>query len=290
VRRLIINADDFGLTPGVNRGILKAHLDGVVTSATMMAAAPATEDAAKSLRPASKLSVGCHVVLIDGRPVSRANQVQSLLASTANGARFRDSLADLGAAAVRGKLSEEEIATEVRAQIATLGALGVYVSHVDTHKHAHALPSVLKPLLRAARDCGVRAIRNPLAPLRPLAFAHLLRRPKLWKRYGQVRLLRRVASAFERAVADAGMRTTDGTFGILVTGALDERLFEAIAGSIPDGTWEFVCHPGYCDDDLRGAKTRLRESRATELEVLTSDAARRALERHGVELISYWEL
>ena len=290
MRRLIINADDLGLTPGVNRGILQAHQQGVVTSATLMAAAPATENAATLVASPSKLSVGCHVVLIDGKPVSPPAQVRSLLASSDDGGRFHDSWLKFASASMRGKLSQEEIATEVSAQIATLGALGVYVSHVDTHKHTHALPWVLKPLLRAAHDCGVTAIRNPIAPLHTLAFAHLLRRPKLWKRYGQVRLLQRVARDFQRAVADAGLRTPDGTFGILVTGALDERFFEAIAGSIPDGTWEFVCHPGYCDDDLRGVKTRLQESRATELEVLTSGAARRALDRHGVELISYWEL
>jgi predicted glycoside hydrolase/deacetylase ChbG (UPF0249 family) len=290
VRRLIINADDFGLTPGINRGILRAHQHGVVTSTTMMAAAPATVDAADLVAFAGKLSVGCHIVLIDGHPISPASQVPSLVAKSANGARFYDAWLKFARASMRGKLSQEEIATEVRAQIATLGALGVYVSHVDTHKHTHALPWVLKPLLRAARDCGVTAIRNPIAPLHTLAFTHLLRRPKLWKRYGQVHLLQRVARDFQRAVADAGMRTPDGTLGILVTGAFDERLFEAIAGSIPDGTWEFVCHPGYCDDDLRGVKTRLRESRANELEVLTSDAAQQALDRHGVELISYWEL
>jgi len=290
VRRLIINADDLGLTPGVNRGILKAHLEGVVTSTTMMAAAPATEDAAKLIGSAAKLSVGCHVVLIDGRPISPASRVRSLIAPSANGGRFRDGWLDFVTAAMGSKLSDEEIATEVRAQIATLGALGVYVSHVDTHKHTHALSAVLKPLLRAARDCGVRAIRNPVEPPDALKFSNLLRRPRLWARNIAVHLLARVAADFQRAVKSAGLRTPDGTFGIRDTGNFDELAFAQIAHSIPEGTWELVCHPGYCDGELRGVKTRLRESRATELEVLTSDAARHALERHGVELISYWEL
>jgi predicted glycoside hydrolase/deacetylase ChbG (UPF0249 family) len=86
------------------------------------------------------------------------------------------------------------------------------------------------------------------------------------------------------------MVTTDGTFGMVVTGALDERLFHTILGSIPPGTWEFVCHPGYNDAELDGVRTRLRESRAKELELLTSAAAREILERNEVELISYREL
>src|SRR5262249_10307567 len=151
-------------------------------------------------------------------------------------------------------------------------------------------PTVLKTLLRAARDCGVRAIRNPLE--HPLPISAVLRRPQRWKRYLQARILRRIASGigFQQAIADAGLRTPDGTFGITQTGALDERSFEDIVSCIPDGTWEFLCHPGYCDDDLYNVKTRLRESRNIELQVLTSAAARHALERRGVELISYWDL
>ena len=91
-------------------------------------------------------------------------------------------------------------------------------------------------------------------------------------------------------VARAGMVTTDGSFGVLVTGALDENLFEAIIGSIPEGTWEFICHPGYNDAELDGVRTRLRSSREKELVVLTSDRANDLLKKHGIELISYHQL
>jgi predicted glycoside hydrolase/deacetylase ChbG (UPF0249 family) len=86
------------------------------------------------------------------------------------------------------------------------------------------------------------------------------------------------------------MATTGGTFGVVVTGALDEDLFAAIVGSLPEGTWELVCHPGYCDQDLRAVQTRLRESREQELRVLTSAAARQAIEAARVKLISYDDL
>jgi predicted glycoside hydrolase/deacetylase ChbG (UPF0249 family) len=86
------------------------------------------------------------------------------------------------------------------------------------------------------------------------------------------------------------MATTDGTFGIVSTGALDWELFRAIIGCIPEGTWELCCHPGYADAGLARVRTRLRAARDREREVLTSPAARAALEEHGIELISYWEL
>ncbi len=287
VRRLIINADDFGLTVGVNRAIVEAHQQGMLTSATIMANANAVADAVERGRQAG-LSIGCHVVLIDGKPLLPAADVSSLLGT--NGARFPDGWLGFAARAHRKRLDQDQIAAEVAAQIGKVQQYGVPLTHVDSHKHVHLLPPVLAPMLRAAKACGVRAVRNPFAPVKSLAFAHLARRPWLWTRYTEVKLLRRFRENFRRTVADAGMITTDGTFGIVITGALDEQLFAAIVGSLPEGTWELVCHPGYCDQELRGVRTRLRESREQELHVLTSTAARRAVETAGVELISYADL
>jgi predicted glycoside hydrolase/deacetylase ChbG (UPF0249 family) len=102
--------------------------------------------------------------------------------------------------------------------------------------------------------------------------------------------LRSFAGKFREAVDRQDFLTPDGTLGIEVTGALDETLFRAIAQTIPEGTWEFVCHPGYNDADLRAAKTRLRESRETELRALTLPAARSLLSQEGIALISYRDL
>jgi chitin disaccharide deacetylase len=291
VRRLIVNADDFGLTQGVNRAIVEAHERGIVTSTTLMANSKAFDDAVRLASQAARLSVGCHVMLVDGSPILNAQQIPTLVPPGAlPDAQFRSGFGALASCAIRGRLSPEEIEAEATAQINKIQAAGIAVSHLDTHKHTHILFSVLKPLLRAARASGVRAIRNPFVPLRPLAFAHLARRPHLWKRYSGLRFLRLGGEKFRRLVQAEGMVTTDGTFGMVVTGALDERLFQAILGSIPPGTWEFVCHPGYNDVELSGVRTRLRESRVQELQLLTSATARQILEKNGVELISYRHL
>jgi predicted glycoside hydrolase/deacetylase ChbG (UPF0249 family) len=192
--------------------------------------------------------------------------------------------------ALAGRLDASEIEAEASAQIRKLQSAGISVSHIDTHKHTHLFPAVLRPLLRAARGCGVHAVRNPFGPRSPLKSSELLKRPNLWTRYAEVRILRPLASKFRDAAKREGMVTPDGTLGIVVTGALDEKLFSSIAEIIPPGTWEFVCHPGYNDDDLKSAKTRLRESRETELRVLTMPEARELLLRQGIELISYREL
>ncbi len=286
MRRLIINADDFGFTSGVNRAIVEAHTHGVVTSSTLMANGPAFAEAAQLAKTAPKLSIGCHVVLTDGKPILAAEQLPSL----SRAANFRDGMMSFAARAITGRMDAGEITAEAAAQIRKIQSAGIPVSHIDTHKHTHLFPKILRPLLRAASDCGVRAIRNPFGPRLPLRSSHLLARPGLWKRYVEVRVLGGFAGKFREAIDREGFTTPDGTLGIVVTGALDETLFLAIARSIPEGTWEFVCHPGYNDADLQSGKTRLRQSRETELRVLTLPAAREVLAQQGIELISYREL
>jgi hopanoid biosynthesis associated protein HpnK len=290
VRRLIVNADDFGFTAGINRGIIEAHRRGIVTSSTLMGAGRAFEDAVCLAKTVPRLGVGCHVVLIDGEPVLDASVLPSLASNSSGGARFRDGLKAFAARALAGRLDAGEIEAEASAQIRKLQKAGIDVSHLDTHKHTHLFPAVLRPLLRAARACGVNAIRNPFGPRRPLTSGELLTRPTLWTRYAEVRILRTLASKFRDAVKREDVAAPDGTLGIVVTGALDEKLFRAIAEIIPEGTWEFVCHPGYNDDELKLARTRLRESREIELRVLTMPEAREILSNQEIELISYREL
>lgn len=293
MRRLIINADDFGLTTGVNRAIAEAHQRGVVTSTTLMANSRTFEgaiDTARSLQGTAPLSVGCHVVLLDGEPLLPADKVPTLLQPGNGDHHFRESLNDFVVASFRHKLNPEQIEAEASAQIDRIRGGGIEPSHFDTHKHAHMFPAVLRPLLRAAKSRGVKAVRNPFGQVWPLPLASLLRTRQVWKRFAQLNLLRNYAANFRREVEAHGLRTTDGSLGVLATGVLDMKLFTAIIESIPDGTWEFVCHPGYNDAELDRIQTRLRQSREQELSLLTSPDAKELLRRRGIELISYHEL
>lgn len=286
MKRLIINADDLGFTLGVNRAIVQAHTRGVVTSSTLMAHGAAFAEAVEFSKTVPRLSIGCHVVLIDGEPVLEPGRIPSLT----DAGRFRDGLKAFAARALTSRIDPAEIEAEASAQIHKIQSAGITISHFDTHKHTHLFPQVLRPLLRAAAACGVKAVRNPFGPRFPLRSSRLLARPNLWTRYAEVKVLSRFAGKFREAVDREGFMTPDGTLGIEVTGTLDETLFRALAESMPEGTWEFVCHPGYNDADLQTAKTRLRESRETELRVLTLPAAREVVAKAGVELISYRDL
>ena len=284
MRRLIVNADDFGLTSGVNRAILEAHSQGIVTSATLMANSSAFSEAVALSKSALDLSVGCHVVLVDGFPVSDPKLVPSLLRSDG---RFHDSLTTFARLALQGKLRAEEIEVEVIAQIRSLQAAGISVSHVDTHKHTHMFPAVLRSVLRAAKTCEVPAIRNPFETVK---LDQLLEFPGTWKRWFEVRTLRRFSAKFHEAVYKAGLHTPDGSVGIVATGALGQRFLEFLLKNLSEGTWELVCHPGYNDQQLRNVRTRLRESREDELRALTSAATRECLVLRDVELVSYRRL
>lgn len=281
MRRLIINADDFGYSEGVNRAILECAEAGVVTSATLIAGGAAFEHAANAAKHKA-LGVGCHVVLVDGAPVSDAHGLRSLVED----GRFRGSIHQLARSAVTGDVNADEVKREAMAQIAKVRSAGITVTHFDTHKHAHAFPRLFRPLLEAAKAARVSAVRNPFEPFS----IHWISSPGLWIRGAESTALRSFREPFLRAVKEIGLKTTDGAVGIAATGQLDMVWLERIVRSLPEGTWELVCHPGYLDDGLRAANTRLKEAREVEREALMSERFARVLEEEKIHLISYNEL
>jgi predicted glycoside hydrolase/deacetylase ChbG (UPF0249 family) len=280
VPRLLVNADDFGLTPGVNRAILELHRAGVLTSATLMARALATIEATEIARATPSLGVGCHIVLVDGDPLRLADSLPTLVNPDTH--RFYPTLGKFLTRLWRGRIRSNEIELEARGQIEWLQSRGLKLTHIDTHKHVHMFPSVLCPVLRAARSCGIGAVRNPFEPA--WSTAATAGAPSI--RRAQVRLLRVLKSRFHRLVAKHGFVTTGGALGVLATGTLDLHTIHSLLRAIPqnpsDATYELVTHPGYIDGALAGANTRLLASRETERSALA------ALHDHtNLELINY---
>jgi predicted glycoside hydrolase/deacetylase ChbG (UPF0249 family) len=283
---LIVNADDFGLTPGVNRAIRELHQAGLLTSVTLIARALATEDAVKIGLGEPSLGVGCHVVLVDGEPVlSQRNEIPHLADPV--DLRFKATPGELirmlyGRWPLKADGLAREIELETAAQIRLLQNSGIRLTHIDTHKHTHMFPAVLRPVLRAAKAAGIRAVRNPFEPMwsvRATAGAP-------WIRRAEVALLRRSLEArFKRIVAEEGFATPDGAIGILATGTLDKATLGKLLENMPEGTWELVTHPGYRDHALDEVKTRLRASREIEREAL------QVLNRFaGLDLITFADL
>lgn len=277
--RLIINADDFGLTSGVNRAIVELHQAGVLTSTTLMAKAGATPEAIRMALATPALGVGVHVVLVDGEPVLPAREIPSLV-DIKTGC-FPANLTNFLGRLFTGRIRAAEIEAEAAAQIALLQNSGLRLTHIDTHKHTHMFPPVLKPLLRAARRAGIRAVRNPFEPewaVRATPRASLTRT-------AEVIALRRLGPFFRRLIARENMATTDGTIAVAGTGTFNADTVRALLGELPEGTWELVTHPGYNDTDLDKIRTRLRASRDTERQALAT-----VREFPSIDLISFAEL
>ncbi len=261
--RLIVNADDLGYTFGVNRAVFELYKAGAVSSATAMARGAALEGSLATGPPG--LHIGCHIVLVDGLASAEPGMVSSLT----RGHGFRTTLERFLFDLQRGAVRDREIELEAVAQIRALGGKGLQLTHIDTHKHTHMFPRVLRPLLRAAAQCGITALRNPFEPewaRATVTGASLVRR-------AETKLLSFYRARFLREVALAGMRTTAGVLGVLATGTLDastlERLLQALADhGRPEECYELVCHPGYVDVELLAARTRLKAEREREREAL----------------------
>jgi predicted glycoside hydrolase/deacetylase ChbG (UPF0249 family) len=264
---LLANADDFGLTPGVNRSIVELHAARALSSATLMATGTFFDDAVRLAHEHPTLEVGCHILLVDGTPALPPSQIPSLV--TPSG-QLRPSLTHFVRDLLTFRIRPEEITAEATAQIRRLQAAGLRVSHVDTHKHTHLFSGVLRPLLQAARACGIPAIRNPFEPawsLRATPNASFLRRLAVVAFHAEHRTFLRLTRA-------AGLATPDGTLGVLATGAADvPATLRTLLAAMPPApgsrpVWELVCHPGYLDSHLAQVRTRLRASRAHEHDAL----------------------
>jgi chitin disaccharide deacetylase len=284
--RLIINADDFGLTPGINRAIAELHQARVLTSTTLMATGPAFDDAVAIARANPTLGVGCHIVLTDGVPASPPQSIPTLLGP--DGKMFRPSLVDFIQALLRGKIREDEIEREALAQVQKLQRAGINVTHLDTHKHTHLFPAVVRPLLRIAERCSIPAIRYPFEQSWSLALDHGNRIRRL-----QVKLLGRLKTYFEHQpqIRDTRVLTTEGTIGISATGNLYGKTLHEILQAMPaEGTFELCCHPGYNDSDLDRIITRLRTHRDIERNALLIEVPAIALHPNAPQLINYGDL
>jgi predicted glycoside hydrolase/deacetylase ChbG (UPF0249 family) len=255
LKRLVINADDFGFTPDVNAGIAHAHRQGVLTATTLMANGDAFDDAVRLARETPTLDIGCHLVLIQG-------------GSLVTGRPLPETARELVVALSRRQIDVYE---ELRAQVKKILSTGLRPTHLDSHKHTHALPSVFRVVVRIAHEFGIPYVRLPLDSTWPFARVPL-------------RLARRRYCQWTRGY---NVSMTDHFTGFRLTGSLTEKTFAAAICSLGEGITEFMCHPGFVGPALLQARTRLKESRLRELEALTSPRIRQLIAAQSVQLQNF---
>lgn len=285
-RNLIVNADDLGWTAGVNRGIAEAHRNGIVTSASLLANGGAFAEAVALARDARGLGLGVHLNLSDGPPVAPRESVPSLVNGSGEFEGGPDGL--LLKIATRG-LSVREVELEWSAQISKVRDAGIEPTHLDGHKHVHMLPGLFEIALRLAKRHGIGAIRvsHEASGLRAALSTGHLRAGVVLKQGVQARGLKLLARDARQQAEHAGVSTADYFCGIAQTGELTREGVARLLRSLPEGTTELMCHPGYADEALRRSSTRLQDSRQKEVEILTGTEIRNLVASEGIRLIDY---
>ena len=267
MRQLIVNADDFGFTRDVNAGIVEAHTRGILTATTLMANGDAFDDAVRLGREHPTLDIGCHMVLVSGR-------------SVVDGGALPATVGEMMRAIVMGHLRPY---AELRAQARRIFDAGIRPVHVDTHKHTHLFPPVLDAVARVAEEFDIPWVRHPFDfPNQPGAIP--AKKRLVSRGIGVMR------GHFRAVLGRRGRRSTDHFAGFQITGRFGATEVVQLIERLPEGSTEFMVHPGICTGELRAAGTRLKESRAEELRALTAPEVREALERCHVRLARYGEL
>jgi hopanoid biosynthesis associated protein HpnK len=287
MKTLIVNADDFGLTPGVNAGILRAFREGILTSTTVMANGPAFDDAIARTRECPEIDVGCHLVLVGGKSVAPPEEIPSLAKRNGD---LPKTIFDLTCRLWGGLINESEIEREFRAQIERVIAAGVTPSHLDTHKHTHAHPAVMNALFRVASEFKITRVRMP--------FERASMRDTQVSSSGTGSITQRLlasavgmaAPAFRRGLKEYNLRAPEHFFGVVLTGHLESAALKHLIETLPQGTSEIMCHPGVCDAELEQSATRLKKQREVELSALTDPAILQAVREQQVHLVPYREL
>jgi predicted glycoside hydrolase/deacetylase ChbG (UPF0249 family) len=277
IRLLVINADDLGFAPGVNRGILEAYAAGTVSSASMMVAAPGFGDAVERVRSeAPKLGVGLHLDLVGGKPLTAAPSL-----TDPETGRFH-ALDVLARRALAGQVEGAEVRRECAAQLELLTRAGILPTHIDSHRHTHALPGILPVVAAVAYEARIPVVRRPLdspSLLDPVSGAKMLVLHAAWRA-----ALRGVAPPHRELLARAPHFR-----GIALQGAPDvrDRLL-ATLDKLPLGVTELMTHPGY-DDDVLAAQDPYRSEREVEMKALLDPAVIERLQREDVRMVSFRE-
>jgi len=277
LKRLIVNADDFGLTPGVNRGIVRAFQHGIVTSASLLVTGSAFEDAVALARDLPALNVGLHLALVEEQAVLPPEALPTLVDKTR---RLPGTKGEFFKRALLGRISWDEVEREIAAQIARFQQTGLRLSHLDSHQHLHMFPPVFQIVTRLTRGMDHVWIRNSAGPWRKLPG---VRTGQWFRRVG----LNMACLWVRRSHNPPSLRMADGMYGFEAGGSLSRSALEQILREIPDGLYELSCHPGEGDKETCTRYGHWGYRWAEELEALTAPETRSLLQEQKIELTSF---
>lgn len=282
--RLIVNADDFGMSRGITDAILLAHKEGIVTSTSMMANQLASEYAASTLSSVPALGVGVHLNLTAGRPVLPPREIPTLVDTGGNFHSPKSLFWKLS----RFRVNSDEIEAEFRAQIRWLRTHGIEPIHADSHQHVHLYPAALLPFARAVAGEEIACVRAPRctswSPNRTFFGVYqgrFVRRAAVhaYRTAAQQAISRKFAMPHSRIClsAKAGMDA-----------AVADRWIDVL-NHLPSRDFELTCHPGFAEAGF-SLTDRIARQRKEDLALLLDSRFRSAVARNGIRLIRYADL
>jgi chitin disaccharide deacetylase len=273
----IVNADDFGLAPGINRGIVEAHCAGVVTSVSLMPTGDAFEEAVALAHQHVDLAVGVHLTLVEGKPVLPAEKIPSLV--TADGGFIKTPWGFLKRWAT-GQIRLGEVKKELEAQVAKVADQGIRIDKLDSHMHLHSLPGIFRTVVAIGKKHQIKGIRLPREGFRWRGLGCMAGSAK------QV-VLNCLALLQERRVRSVGLVCPDYLCGVTESGQMTEEALLRTLSSLKPGVTEIMVHPGYNDGEMQGWPLSSRYRRENELIALTSTQVKDLVKRLQIELVSY---
>ena len=278
MKQLIINADDFGLHPLINKGIIKGHSEGIITSTSLMPSAPYFDEAVQLAKANPSLGVGIHLTLVGGVKPACTSGVNSLL--TADGV-FAEDYTVFAKKWYTGSIKKNELVKELETQIEKVLAAGIKPTHIDSHQHMHVLPGIAGIVVRLCEKYGIKKIRMPGENI-------------FWSggfKAGIGRKIGRDGLSFCAMLAkgkaqSAGLVYPQHFFGMLAGGNLNAELVKNILLNLPEGTSEIMTHPGLDNAELVKHFTWGYHWQ-DELGAFLSAENKEIVREHGIKLINF---
>jgi hopanoid biosynthesis associated protein HpnK len=270
-RRLIVNADDFGLSPSVNEAVIRAHREGILTTASLMVNETGFEQAVALARENHRLGVGLHLTFLCGHSALPPGSIPRLVNRKAE---FSNDPVPTGFRLFFDRSLRPQLRAEIHAQFERFRQTGLVLDHVNGHLHLHLHPTVFSILMQDAKELGIRSVRlmrDPYWVNRRLASGHF------WYRLSHAVIFGLLAARSRAALASGGHRHTRFVFGLLQNARVDETYVLRLLRQLPAGDSELYSHPS------------LHEFRH-EFEALVSPRVRAALSEQGIQLIRYQDL
>ncbi|MGH7738021.1 MAG: hopanoid biosynthesis-associated protein HpnK [Candidatus Tyrphobacter sp.] len=265
MKHLIVTADDFGISTDTNEAVERAHREGILTTASLMVAEGAAQDAVRRARGMPNLGVGLHLALSNGRSMLSRERIPDLVDASGS---FDTHLVRAGIRYFASPRVRAQLRAEIRAQFEAFAATGLPLDHVSGHNHLYVHPTLFAMVLEIGPEFGMKSVRVPFEPCALTAAG-----------IGNALLVAPWAARMRTRLKRSGIFANDAVFGLNDTGRLDEARALRIIDRLPDGVSELYTHPqssrspGY--------------ARIEELQALLSPRVRAAIAERGVALVTY---